>query len=74
MKWCNQVFGQANSLVEVYADVLLGIEPSLSDCIENAVKQQPQQLPFLAELKQTTKHFSNNLQIASSAQCKLYMV
>ncbi|RZF43006.1 hypothetical protein LSTR_LSTR017680 [Laodelphax striatellus] len=70
VKWCNTVFGQATSLAEVYADVLLNLDPSLNDCIDAALKQHTQQLSFLAQLKQITKNFANNLQVAVSAQMR----
>lgn len=67
VKWCGHVFTSPSSmhtLVTLYADVLTSIEPSPSLCMDAALKQQIDQLNFLMELKQITKHFAGNLQVA----------
>ncbi|KAK7872478.1 hypothetical protein R5R35_014269 [Gryllus longicercus] len=67
VKWCGQVFSNPSSmhtLVALYADVLSSLEPSPNVCIDAALKQQSDQLRFLMELKQLTKHFAGNLQVA----------
>ncbi|XP_039281802.1 conserved oligomeric Golgi complex subunit 7 isoform X2 [Nilaparvata lugens] len=72
VKWCQSVFGEANSLVDIYCEVLANLEPSLNDCIDLALKQQPQQqhLTFLAHLKRITQTFANNLHLAVQAHTK----
>ncbi|KAJ9592818.1 hypothetical protein L9F63_015509, partial [Diploptera punctata] len=65
VKWCSQVFVSTpavSTLVELYADVLVSLDPSFNACIDSALKQQTDQLTFLMQLKQVTKHFAVNLQ------------
>lgn len=67
MKWCSQVFTSVSPvriLVELYTDVLNGLDPSFNVCIDAALKQQTAQLTFLMNLKQITKNFASNLQVA----------
>ena len=67
VKWCSQVFVSipaVNTLVELYADALVSLDPNFNSCIDAALKQQTDQLTFLMELKQITKHFAVNLQVA----------
>ncbi|PNF30976.1 Conserved oligomeric Golgi complex subunit 7 [Cryptotermes secundus] len=67
VKWCCQVFTSAsvaNTLIELYADTLKSLDPSFSACIDAALKQQSDQLTFLMDLRQITKHFAVNLQVA----------
>jgi hypothetical protein len=54
----------ANTLIDLYADILTSLDPSFSVCIDAALKQQSDQLTFLMELRQITKHFAVNLQAA----------
>lgn len=65
MKWCNQVFPNLalTTLVELHTDLLQSLDPSIVDCIEAALKQQPNsvKLSILMELKQTTRQFALNL-------------
>lgn len=53
-----------NTLIETYADTLESLDPSFSACIDAALKQQSDQLTFLMDLRQITKHFAVNLQVA----------
>ena len=55
---------------EVYADVLISLDPSLNVCIDAALKQQSKPLLFLMELKTITKNFARNLQPAVTNQSK----
>lgn len=64
LKWFNQVFSKINGadiLMEVYTDTLAALDPSLNDCIDAALKELPEKLDFLFEVKQLTKQFANNL-------------
>uniref|UniRef100_A0A1B6JSV6 Conserved oligomeric Golgi complex subunit 7 n=2 Tax=Homalodisca liturata TaxID=320908 RepID=A0A1B6JSV6_9HEMI len=70
VKWYQQVFGSVGSLGEVYADVLLSLDPSLNVCIDAALKQHNQPLLFLMELKQLTATFAHNLHSAITSQGK----
>ncbi|XP_067003846.1 conserved oligomeric Golgi complex subunit 7 [Anabrus simplex] len=75
VKWCSQVFTTipaVNILIELYADVLVSLDPSLNMCIDAALKQQTDHLTFLMEMKQLTKHFAGSLQVAieSTSQAK----
>lgn len=63
-KWFNQVFpdhSAANLLIDVYVDVLTSLDPSINACVDAALKQINEKLPFLYELKQITKQFAANL-------------
>lgn len=67
VKWCCHVFtpvSAANTLIELYADTLRSLDPSFNMCIDAALKQQTDQLTFLMDLRQITKHFAVNLQVA----------
>lgn len=70
VKWCQQVVGSTTTLGEVYADVLISLDPSLNMCIDAALKQQSKPLLFLMELKTITKNFARNLQVAVANQIK----
>lgn len=77
LKWCNHVFPSNKgvvTLVEVYTDLLLSLDPSFNECIDAALKQQSNKLDLLLQLKQITKQFANNLQaiIENVDQRKLY--
>lgn len=65
MKWCQQVFPNASSeiLINVYADLLRSLDPSISESIESLLKQysNAMQLSLLLELKQLTRHFAVNI-------------
>jgi hypothetical protein len=78
VKWCCQVFtsvSAANTLVELYADTLRSLDPSFGMCIDAALKQQSDQLTFVMDLRQITKHFAVNLQLAiDSASQGMYNV
>ncbi|KAJ8961428.1 hypothetical protein NQ318_014675 [Aromia moschata] len=63
-RWFNQVFTSEsahNVLIDVYVDVLTSLDPSLNECIDAALKQVSEKLPFLYDVKQTTKQFGDNL-------------
>ncbi|PSN54981.1 Conserved oligomeric Golgi complex subunit 7 [Blattella germanica] len=67
VKWCSQVFltvQAVSTLVDLHADVLVSLDPSFNVCIDAALKQQSDQLTFLMEMKQITRHFAVNLQVA----------
>jgi hypothetical protein len=67
VKWCSHVFTSVsvvNTLVELYADALRSLDPSFNMCIDAALKQQSDQLTFVMDLRQITKHFTVNLQVA----------
>ncbi|XP_054278876.1 conserved oligomeric Golgi complex subunit 7 [Macrosteles quadrilineatus] len=70
VKWYQQVFGSVGSMGEIYADVLLSLDPSLNVCIDAALKQHNQPLVLLIELKQLTDSFAHNLQSAITSQGK----
>ncbi|XP_076644594.1 conserved oligomeric Golgi complex subunit 7 [Halictus rubicundus] len=77
VKWCHQVFPNTSVdiLIEVYADLLKSLDPSIPECIESVLKQHSHamQLSLLLELKHITKHFAVNLHgaIDASLQGKL---
>ncbi|KAI4458067.1 conserved oligomeric golgi complex component 7 [Holotrichia oblita] len=63
-KWLNQVFpnNSANkSLIDIYTDAIASFDPSLSECIDAALKQQTDKLGYIHEVKNIIKQFSNNL-------------
>jgi len=65
----------ANTLVELYADTLRSLDPSFNMCIDAALKQQSDQLTFVMDVRQITKHFAVNLQVAiDSASQGMYNV
>lgn len=65
VKWCQQVFPNASVeiLINVYADLLRILDPSIPESIESALKQHSNamQLSLLLELKQLTRHFAVNI-------------
>nr|CAH7735019.1 unnamed protein product [Callosobruchus chinensis] len=64
-RWCSQVFptnvSSAKTLLEVYVDVLTSLDPSLKECCDAALKQVPDKLNFLIEVKENAKHFADSL-------------
>ncbi|CAG9765243.1 unnamed protein product [Ceutorhynchus assimilis] len=63
-KWFNQVFAgesSIDSLISIYVDVLNSLDPSLNECIDAALKQVPDKLTFLTEVKQVSKQFADNI-------------
>uniref|UniRef100_A0A1B6DV36 Conserved oligomeric Golgi complex subunit 7 n=1 Tax=Clastoptera arizonana TaxID=38151 RepID=A0A1B6DV36_9HEMI len=70
VKWCQLVVGSVDTLIEVYADVLVSLDPSFNTCIDAALKQHDQPLFFLMELKEVTKSFESNLQPVVHSQGK----
>ncbi|XP_011299070.1 conserved oligomeric Golgi complex subunit 7 isoform X1 [Fopius arisanus] len=65
VKWCNQVFSTSSTvtLIDIYADVLCSLDPSIHDTITGALKylSPPLQLDLLIELKKITQNFARNL-------------
>lgn len=67
VKWCSQVFTSVPSaaiLVDLYADTLSSLEPSLNSVIDAVLKEEKEPLPLLLELSQCTQQFVSNLQAA----------
>lgn len=63
-KWFNQVFPNHSAvdlLMGIYTDLLTSLDPSVNECVDAALKQISEKLPFLLELKQITKQFATNL-------------
>lgn len=63
-RWFNQVFPSESALdilICIYSDVLESLDPSLNECIDAALKQLPNKLSYIAEVKETTKQFEENL-------------
>ncbi|KAI4489402.1 hypothetical protein M0802_011157 [Mischocyttarus mexicanus] len=65
VKWCQQVFPNTSIeiLINVYADLLRSLDPSILECIESLLKQysNAMQLSLLLELKHLTRHFAVNI-------------
>ncbi|XP_065220959.1 conserved oligomeric Golgi complex subunit 7 [Planococcus citri] len=65
MKWCSEVFVNVNlidMMIELYSDVLMNLDPSLSSCMDIALKQHPQPLLLLLEFYQISSQFQQNLE------------
>lgn len=63
-RWFNQVFtseSALNVLIDIYIDVFESLDPSLNECIDAALKQIPDKLSYIADVKQTTKQFEESL-------------
>ncbi|XP_022909528.1 conserved oligomeric Golgi complex subunit 7 [Onthophagus taurus] len=63
-KWLNQVFpsqSSVDSLIDIYIDVFASLDPSPSECVDAAIKQQIDKLGFLHEIKVIIKQFGNNI-------------
>lgn len=63
-KWFNQVFtgeSSTDSLINIYIDVLNSLDPSLNECLDAALKQVPDKLSFLQDIKEVTKQFATNI-------------
>nr|CAI5835944.1 unnamed protein product [Callosobruchus analis] len=76
-RWCSQVFpnnvSPAKTLLEVYMDVLTSLDPSLKECCDAALKQVPDKLNFLIEVKESAKHFADSLlKVVDQSQGILY--
>jgi len=70
VKWCGQVFSTVSTatvLVELFADTLLLLDPSLNMCIDRALKEHDEPLALLLELQQSTQQFASNFQAAVEA-------
>ncbi|XP_026292133.1 conserved oligomeric Golgi complex subunit 7 isoform X1 [Frankliniella occidentalis] len=73
VKWCSQVFttvSPAVILVELFADTLSSLEPSLNTYFDSAMKEETDPLSLLLEQSQCTQHFLSNLQAAIEASCQ----
>uniref|UniRef100_A0A6P7F1E8 Conserved oligomeric Golgi complex subunit 7 n=1 Tax=Diabrotica virgifera virgifera TaxID=50390 RepID=A0A6P7F1E8_DIAVI len=63
-RWFNQVFtgvSALQNLIDIYTDVLTSLDPSLNECIDATLKQVPDKLNFIGEIKQTTTQFRDSL-------------
>jgi conserved oligomeric Golgi complex subunit 7 len=70
VKWSGLVFGSncaLATLLETQADMLASLEPSLSECIDAALKQTSEPLDFMTELKGVTQQFARSLDNALTA-------
>lgn len=63
-RWFNQVFTSEPALsilIDIYIDVLESLDPTLNECIDAALKQVPDKLSYISDVKQTTKQFEESL-------------
>lgn len=63
-KWLSQVFPNNpvnEALIDIYTDAIASLDPSLSECIDAAIKQQTDKLAYVHEIKTIIKQFGNNL-------------
>lgn len=63
-RWFNQVFSSEQALdvlIDIYIDVLETLDPTLNECIDAALKQLPDKLTYILEVKQSTKQFEESL-------------
>lgn len=63
-RWFNQVFSSEPALdvlIDIYIDVLETLDPTLNECIDAALKQLPDKLAYISEVKQSTKQFEESL-------------
>ncbi|CAG9855604.1 unnamed protein product [Phyllotreta striolata] len=63
-RWFNQVFSGVSALqtlIDIYVDVLTSLDPTLNECIDATLKQVPDKLSFVGEIKQSTVQFRNSL-------------
>lgn len=70
-KWFYQVFpteSVSKTIIELYADVLQYLDPSVEECIEAALKQTTDKLAFLLEVKQITKQFVTNFLVITDTK------
>lgn len=73
VKWCCQVFTSVpppSILVDLFADTLASLEPSLNSCFDGPLKEETDPLSLLLELSQCTQHFVANLQAAIESSCQ----
>lgn len=61
VKWCSQVFGTIEMLPAIYVDVLVTLQKDITSSIDVALKQQPQPVSFLIQLKEVTDRFAHNM-------------
>lgn len=64
MKWFSVVFPDLPAvtlLCDILCDTLSSLDPSVSFCLVSAIKQQPNPLAFLIDLKQIIERFAKSL-------------
>lgn len=64
-KWIQNVFPDedvSGTIINVYKNSLLDLDPTLNSCIDAALKQTPEKLSLLHELMSINKNFLRNLQ------------
>ncbi len=49
-------------MIELYADVLVDLEPSLASCMDTSLKQSSQPLLLLLDFHQVSVQFQQNLE------------
>ncbi|XP_014661892.1 PREDICTED: conserved oligomeric Golgi complex subunit 7-like isoform X2 [Priapulus caudatus] len=63
LKWCTQVFDEPVMVVcEIMDATLAGMEPPISQCIENEVCNRPNPLICLLELKEVTDRYAKSME------------
>ena len=70
VKWCGQVFTSVpptSILIDLYADTLASLDPTLNTCIDTSLKEESDPLTLLLELSQCTQQFVSNLEAAIDA-------
>ncbi|XP_018329117.1 conserved oligomeric Golgi complex subunit 7 isoform X2 [Agrilus planipennis] len=75
-KWFSQVFphnSALDALTDTYVSALSGLDPSIGDCIEAALKQTTEKLNLLNDVKQILKQFATNITalVETSTQGKI---
>ncbi|XP_011502446.1 PREDICTED: conserved oligomeric Golgi complex subunit 7 [Ceratosolen solmsi marchali] len=72
VKWCNQVFPNftLTTLVELFADLLHSLNPSIVECIDSTLKQHSNSIKLmtLMELKQRSHYFASNIKAILEAE------
>ncbi|KAL1505928.1 hypothetical protein ABEB36_005376 [Hypothenemus hampei] len=64
IKWFGQVFkgeSATDSLINIYVDVLNSLDPSFNQCIDAALKQVPEKIVLLQEVKDVSTQFAENM-------------
>lgn len=72
-KWIQQVFPKepvAETIINVYKDSLLDLDPTLNICIDAGLKQTPDKLSLLHELMITNKQFLRNIENIIDTSCQ----
>ena len=65
MRWCEEVFSSVNmidAMIELYAETLIDLDPSIASCMDLSLKQQAQPLLLLLEYHQISSQFQKNLE------------